>query len=522
MKNLRGVLDPILTVAAARTALVVLALSACVQPAPSPVGQSGDALVAQCEIVSPPAGATVGAADDLDQNQPGIQVDVQVRVRIARGRALQITVDDVAAGPDLDIGADGVMRLSRVTLASGPRVTRLGCRIDQTAARAEVMVALAPACGLRFVEPSLGRVISRPDTRAGAGNRPVFTAIVEASGIPPGTVVRATLGEPGESTFSAEATVANGRVTFDVPAYEGNARLFARSLGAGCSVGAEVRYEVQVGECASSLMLPRAFNAASDLSSVPGMQTRACVTTQCPDGATATISIEGGNEVSATVQNGQACAEITLPEGSPTVTARVSAPLQAGSMPPMRPCVDGTPPIIGMSYPQAGLRIGPREDRDPSTPSVVDLAIAATASGLAPMGCTVPGANPRVEIRVNGSVQSAIPASQIAGGFEAIARLPAGVNVVQLCAFDPLGNVACAPSVSVEVELALPSLRFITPDDGAILGQGDRPGERLFEVVLSGERLPAGTSVRLTERDSKWSCVMPLVTTSEERTALVE
>ena len=80
MKNLRGVLDPILTVVAARTArtaLVVLALSACVQPPPSPVGQSGDALVAQCEIVSPPAGATVGAADDLDQNQPGIQVDVQ-------------------------------------------------------------------------------------------------------------------------------------------------------------------------------------------------------------------------------------------------------------------------------------------------------------------------------------------------------------------------------------------------------------------------------------------------------------
>lgn len=500
--------------------VLTLAASACAPSSQSPIGQSGDALAAQCEIVSPAAGSSVDASQDRDLSRPDIQVDVQVRVRNARGRRLQVTVDDVVAGPELLITDDGVLRLSRVTLPSGPRVSRLGCSIGDTSARAEAQVAVGAACGLRFIEPSLGRVISRADTRSGGGGRPVFNAIVEASGVPAGSAIRLELGEPGAASFFAEATVASGRAIFDVPAFEGGARLFAKSLSAGCRAVAEVRYEVAVGECASTLALPRSLNAASDLSATPGLQTRACVSTECPDGATATISIEGGADVSATVQNGQACAVITLPDGSPTVNARVSAPLQAGHVPPMRPCVDATPPVIGISYPLAGMRVGPRDDRDPSTPGVLDLAVTGAVSGLSAMGCTVPGANPRVEIRVNGAVQSTLPAAIIAGGFEAVARLPSGMNVIQLCAIDPLDNMSCSPNVSVDVALELPSLRFIAPESGAIFGQGDRPGERLFEVVLSAERLPLGTPVVLAERSAvvgghKWSCVMPLVATSE-------
>ena len=435
--------------------------------------------VPTCEITTPSAGALVTVADDTTAAQPGIQVNVVVRTTGAAGGEVALFVEGGIDVPFEAIsGADGTHTFSGVTLPEGPASVTLACRVragTQLTQGPDLPLEVGGTCGLRFLQPSAGRTITRADTRTGSDGRPVIDVLVEAFGVEVGTPVVLEVGDAAAPQSTAQSTLSPTQALFEVPVYQGmNTRFFARALGGVCQPSQELRVTVDLGECATQLVPGdgTSFGVADDESPAPGgragLQKKLCVRTECPDGANAVLSIDGGPEQRSPVARGQACFDVTLGEGARTVRVRIESASQTVNAPPASYCVDLTAPSVVVDAPQTGVILRPAQDREPSTSAIMDILVEGRTGATTSAGCTVARSRELVELVVNGSVQTSF-APTVNGIFSKVARLPQGPNTLQVCATDQVGNRACSVALQLTVDLNLPTLRITSPAPGAKL-----------------------------------------------------
>lgn len=476
------------------------------KPAPQP----------SCQIVSPADGAFIAQEQDSSGQAQGIQIDVVVGTANATGGqvSLRVGTEDVAPAT---VGADGSVTFSGVTLPPGPLATTLACRVtsgSQTVQGPDARILVGPSCGLRFVSPAGGAPISRAETHPGVDGRPAITVVVEADGVEAGSLVTLEVGDAGQAqTYTA--ALSPDRATFEVPVFQAQStRFFASAAGQRCQPRVELRAPVDLGACATRIVPGNGtvFGIVADRSPAPGgrpgLQTEVCVETECADGSNARLQVDNGVEQLAPIAGGRACFEVSLAEGARVLRGRVESATGTGMATPATHCVDLTAPSASLGSPTAGATLRQAQDRDPATPGIVEFLVEGTTSGTT-TSCTVARPVERVELVVNGSVQSRFAPSSN-GNFSRVARFPQGPNKLQVCAVDQAGNRGCGAEIDLTVDLNQPTLRIESPAPGARLLKATDPVAatplRELDVTVSAAGIAAGATVTVDVDDGHRTC----------------
>jgi hypothetical protein len=456
------------------------------------------------------------AADDIDPNAEGIQVNVRVgTANLGPGARVELAVEggaNVASEPIAESGEIHVFQ--GVTLPRGPAVTKLTCHVVGTSVTGTAdNIRVQPECSVRFLHPFANQHLTRADAASGPDGRPAVSVIVQGTGIEPGAGVLLEAGDPGQpARTTLRSSLEGDRAAFDVPIYQGTTRLAATISGGACTAKAEIRVDADLGECVTTLVPASGtnFNAADDLSSTQSdLQTRICLASECVDGSLASIAVDGTAQGTSTaIRGGMACFDVTLTAGSHVVTGRVQGTASNGNAAPATYCVDIVAPTVTISFPTEGATLQPGQDRNPLTVDIMDIVVQGVTGGTITPNCTVQNPSDRIDILVNGSLQdSSSPNAN--GAFERPIQLVNGPNTVQVCVTDQAGNETCSAEIHVTVALSVPTLHIDFPTTQPLTHAADvdpTTDALDFVAAVSAQNLAAGTAVILDVDDGASSC----------------
>ena len=472
----------------------------------------------QVAVLSPAAGATLTAADDVDKNlSNGLQALVRVTVgNRPAGTQVDLTVASVDAGgaPRTAVhaltGSSLEADFSAVTLPEGA-VTLTACVTDP------VTPAPAPVCASAQVQVSTGRaicnVVAPADSAlltASSDTRPDLPGYqndlrVQTSGAGGVTV---TLTDPDGVTTTPPASPAGTGlrlVTFSSITFAGGDGSYTvDATCAGSTPGRALTNTVtlQTAGPAVAFAAPAAgavFNAASqDTSAAAGFQTG--VQLQTSAGASVALAVQCNatsgsyGPVTADGAGKAAFAGVTLLAADPgdeacKLTARATLGGVQGLPTQIAVTVDRTVPAPSFSAPTAGqlLQAPALDCSNPSAP-VLKAATLALADLVPQAGLT---------LTVNGTPSAVAPAP-LSGGWSwaGVAVVP-GTNVLAASATDAAGNAGAAQvsftarcgKVGLAILGAGPNFGYAQDKDHAT------PGEQLGVQVTA--TVPDGNAVRV-------------------------
>lgn len=471
----------------------------------------------QLSLLAPAAGATLGAADDVDGNLAnGLQALVRVAVaNRPAGAQVDLTVASVDAGgqPRTALhaltGASLEADFAAVTLPEGA-VTLTACVTDP------VTPPAPPTCVSGSVQVSTGRPLC--NVVAPADGALLLAASDSSPGVPGYQAdlrvqtsgagdVTVTLTDPdGVATTPAAAGAGSGLrvVTFAGVTFGGGDGSY--TIDATCAAGGRAvtnTVTLHSGGPQVSFVSPKdaaIFNALSaDTSAAAGFQTD--VSLQADAGASVSLAVRCR---AVNVSYGPALADssgkvffagVTLMSVDPgdeacTLTATAALGGTQGLPAQIAVTVDRTVPAPAFTSPSSG-QVFEATQLDCSTPSAPVLK-AATLALADPVAASGPG------LSVNGVPSAAVPSAS-AGGWtwQNVALVP-GRNVLVAAAADPAGNSA---SASVTFTARCGKAAFAILATGTKFGWAQdkdhaTPGEQLG-VQVSAAAVPDGAAVRI-------------------------
>ena len=194
---------------------------------------SKDAPAATLTILAPQMGDTLGRADDLALDLPGLQVDVLVQTtNMQSGKTLQLTVAGQTQVASAAVRSDGTATFTMVSLPPGDAVSLVvtgpGGSRDEITVRVNLEIPR-----LSFLLPLQGVQLRAADDVDPAQEGLQFDVVVRGEWLPAGTMVRLDydparpylelpLGEDGRVTYSAVTLPPGLAVTLSASAQSGS------------------------------------------------------------------------------------------------------------------------------------------------------------------------------------------------------------------------------------------------------------------------------------------------------------
>jgi hypothetical protein len=414
-------------------------------------------------FVAPIDDATLVAADDLDTNAEGLQIDVVLEtVNIAENTPVALEVNGVAIA-NAATGAAGVTFAS-VTLAEGESTLRATVTVDDTEYDSEIAVTVeltepnpptltinAPLDGASFT--------AADDTDpVAAGFQLDVTAIT--TDIDAGTQVLLSLNGAAGPT----ATVADGLLEFsDVTVGNGETTLEVSTVIDDVVVSDEVTIFVDAGGCTIDLApLPSDEACAVTLAAgdadpnTAGAQLAFTAETTC---AVLELVVDGEVVGAVSAAEGAATFEnITLADGIHVIQATGVDGDIVGATPEYSFVIDTTAPEVDVTAPLAATYY-PVDDIDIDTDGL-QLTVTGTSDA---------GEDATVQIVLDGlAAGEATVAGD--GSWSFALTLPAnGVYQLSTTVIDTCGNPTSSEPVALKAYVTNPSLAIVSPTDGALL-----------------------------------------------------
>lgn len=470
-------------------------------------GCPGPSKTPTIRFTRPTDGQTLRVEDDEDLASADLQYTVQaIGENFAEASEVRLTVGDSSSPIAGTLGPDGQVKFDAVTLP-GPGTVPLALtavekgsgRTDSTA----ITVVVEAGGGCRFATPQSGETLGIASDLDAIEPGLQVDVKLTCTGVPLGSEVTLTLRDPAtkEARAPRVAKYTATGVTFKAfSLWEGENDLLAR---AGAATGVAV-VTVSTGLCTARLSPPDGtiFNARGETipndprpavadadGSRPGIQARFKLRTDCADGGTATLSVDGQTKATGAVAAGEASFLVDLPDGEAVrISALVQDPVgKKGATLVDTHGVDAAIPTLAIIAPAPGPVT---TDKNPLKADA-QVEVAVVSQGLAP--------GTPFEIRADGNPAPVELAGSIdaSGAGRAQVTLVNGTQTLTVFARRPSGTTAISTGVRVTVSVQNATVRLAAPANGATVtlasdADTQAAGFQLrFDVETTG--FPAGT-----------------------------
>lgn len=414
----------------------------------------------EISFLDPADGATLGAADDGEANEPGVQYNVRVQVTHRSGVAeLQLSTNDLEAATIALTGTEREAERTFVafTLPVGENTVSLRLVDDgQTVAEQTITVtvtdeATAETPALRFAAPADQSTLGAADDLSPAAEGLQLDVVIEALNVEPNTPIALAVNDV---VISNATTSAEGFTFENVTLSEGVSTLRAVVTIDEVEYDSEIEVTVQLSEPNPPTLTIETptdgttFTAVDDTDAdAAGFQTNVTVIAENIDAGTPVLlSLNGAAGPTSTVSDGLVeFIDVTIAEGETTigisalvdditVADEVTVFVEAGG------CTIDLQPLPSDEACAVTLAAG---DADPNTPGA-QIAFSAESA------CAV------IELLVDGEV---VEAASVTDGTVVFANvtLSEGVRVVQATGVD--GEITGAtPEYSFIIDTTAPEI----------------------------------------------------------------
>lgn len=435
-------------------------------------------------VTTPGPGTTLGADDDVNSVEPGLQTTVVGTVfGPFEGFDTNLCIRSFDAGTyPTPCDAPGFRQLASTTTALG-EARWTGVSLPEGAVDLSAELDLGDGTVRRGLNVSSFTVDTTPpevltvvavddangDDRLNATEYAGATTEIRAtfSGIDQGATATLFTNNPAPRTQLGTSVVGSGALSvFDVTLAEGDHELFVEARDSGGNLPSPVlTLDLEVDRSAPTLSFTRpgagaTLLVANDASMDPGLQFDVRLATDAADGTIVSVTSTGDAGAQTlgdlTVTGGVAGGVLTLPEGNNTLSASVSDPAGNATNVTRDVFVDGVGPNVTWVVPPSGATVTLDEvaDLEPSTPGrqidiQVDFTNVETGQAIAltsqPSGATVATG---LTVPASGSLSTRVTL------FES------GEQTLQAAVSDVSGNMAMATSGTIDVQIDNCGLRF--------------------------------------------------------------
>ncbi len=345
---------------------------------------------------------SVTYADDANGSLDGVQISVGISTEnIDAGVAVSLTVGDSTEPLSGTLGDDGKATFADVTLEPG--TNNLGVTVDLegdddlTAAAAVTLTG----CRIIFVDPIEAQSLTDAGGTCSADdcgddldcNMPnlQYNVSLTVENVGVGRAAALTVGDVDPLT----ANVAADGLTFSMVSLPHNASLplsVEVTNAAGFTCEAEINVAVDI-QCDCHLVIdpiPEDYNLAvtDDDDQTDGFQKRFTATSDnCLDGSQVSFTVDAGTRadpVVVTLENQQAVALLTLPDGSHTLEMGITEPdtARTGAAGPYSFRVDREAPLFDSVNPTDGMTLSKLNDSDLDLSNGIQIAVSGVTTGV--------------------------------------------------------------------------------------------------------------------------------------------